>query len=382
MSLEAEMNRLMDNSPEVDETDDIIEVGVDGVEKPSGRAPATSADPSAPTTDDPNAPKPEPNETVEELRQRAENLKAAMRQERVQRQAEAARARRLEQEYQNAQRNWQDLMTRMASQGIPTQGYAPPQAPQQPGRVDPSQVDLSQLDVENAPIDVLKAAVAKIQAFENERRQAEEAELRERQEREMAQRRQYEQVNQIREIASALRDDEGYFRAEEPSYDDAAAFFVTTRENVLKAAFPAAQPEQIKQAVLDEILQATYQAVNSGRSPAQLIFEAAKSMGWSRASGAPAQGAAPAAAQAQPAAANARVAAPAPAQSAAPATAAGVNPADPLAHIRAGQAAARSAGAGGAAPTSGDLTLKDILSLKGAAYSSASEAFLRKMRQR
>jgi hypothetical protein len=167
-------------------------------------------------------------------------------------------------------------------------------------------------DPETDPIGALKAAKAEL------RRMAEET-----------QRQQYEaQLNNIAFNAATQ------FQQQAPDYRDAYQYALKSRAQELKIL--GADDTTIPQILKREELNLIATAVNSGRNPAEAIYEFAKARGYAKAAPAP-------------------VAAPAPA---AP---------DPALQ-QAKKAVAASASAGGAPASKGEISDADAVNLKGAAF--------------
>jgi hypothetical protein len=167
-------------------------------------------------------------------------------------------------------------------------------------------------DPETDPIGALKAAKAEL------RRMAEET-----------QRQQYEaQLNNIAFNAATQ------FQQQAPDYRDAYQYALKSRAQELKIL--GADDATIPQILKREELNLIATAVNSGRNPAEAIYEFAKARGYAKAAPAP-------------------VAAPAPA---AP---------DPALQ-QAKKAVAASASAGGAPASKGEISDADAVNLKGAAF--------------
>lgn len=176
-----------------------------------------------------------------------------------------------------------------------------------------------------------------------------------------AQQAQQAQLNQqmqfVTQLKNTVEDFEAEFREQQPEYDEAANFLVDTEQKRLElAGVPKPQAEQM---AINWAVNMASMMVQQGKNPAQVAWEAAAMMGW-KPKGAQDQGAAAAA-----------VAAAAAGQP--QAVAAGQQK---LAAQKAGQDAAKTLGGGGARNTEVD-SLSAIVNLKGAAFDSAVEKFLR-----
>lgn len=174
---------------------------------------------------------------------------------------------------------------------------------------------------------------------------------------------QQAQVNQqmqfVNQLKSTVEDFEAEFRDKNPEYDDAANYLVDTEQKRLEmAGVPTPQAEQM---AINWAVNMASMMVNQGKNPAQVAWEAAQMIGWKPKGAAGAGG--------QSAATNAFAAAAAGGQTLMDAQA-------KLAAQQAGQAAARTMGGGGVANNDAE-TLSAGLSLKGAAFDSWAEKFLR-----
>ena len=165
------------------------------------------------------------------------------------------------------------------------------------------------------------------------------------------QQQQLAQAAQVQELAKSIEEAETDFAEDVPDYDAASEYLVKTTMEQMKARYPDLErdPQRLHSAVTWEMFNMAQQARSAGRNPAEVYYASAKAMGFALAPPAP----------------------PAP------------PPSDPLAGIRAGQAAARGVGAagGGASPPAGKVGIPDLLNLNGAAFSSATQAFLKEMRR-
>jgi len=170
----------------------------------------------------------------------------------------------------------------------------------------------TEIDPETDPIGALKAARDELRKM-----------------REEAQRQQYEaQLNNIAHAAATQ------FQQQAPDYRDAYQYALRSRAQELRVL--GADDATIPQILKREEMNLIATAVNSGRNPAEAIYEFAKARGYAKAAPAP-------------------VAAPAPA---AP---------DPALQ-QAKKAVAASASAGGAPASKGEISDADAVNLKGAAF--------------
>jgi hypothetical protein len=201
-------------------------------------------------------------------------------------------------------------------------------APQ--GRVGRDEPDLEEI-VETQPIDALKRLVRTVKDYE---RSAAETEALEARQRELQQRDQ----NVRAVVTRALEDDEADFAEETPDYPQAAEFFVGSRLEELMAT-GLSRPEAA-QAVHFEILQTTARLARAGGSPAEAIYKLAQKRGY---------------------------------------RAAGTSAKQQFDAMRAGQAAAKSAGAGGRSGARGGVTLSDLANLRGEAFDRAYAKLQRQM---
>lgn len=309
--------------------------------------------------------------TPEEYEARYNQSRGAIREERGKRreaerraQETAAQLQAYAQQTAQLQQSLQALMARqLAGQPAaapnaapPAVGYAPP-APQGYQNVDPNQP--LYIDPNEAQANPLQALARMVEHNNRQQYEAQQREAAERQRQMEAARQQQEGLERARYVhtlTTSIDEAEADFAEDYPDYGDASKFLVETAMEQLKVRFPAlaANPQALHQQVTVEMLTMAEQAARAGMNPAQVYYNAAKALGFGRAAPTPlaatGQGAPPA--QATPAAA------------------------DPLAAIRAGQAAARSSGAGGDAALSDGRSLSDILALDGAAFASATRKFL------
>lgn len=307
--------------------------GADANAPPAANAPAAAADPAAPATvSGEQAPL-----SYEEMEKRWRDQQGAMRAERARRreaeQASALAASREEERLKLYQDNFAKLVAGMQR----ADGQA-----QQPQYAEPT------------PIDVLNALADKVTTYEQ--REAQRAE----QERQQhaQQRQQQAQAQAIQGLVSDIMRTEADFRTGFPDYDAATNHYLGVRMTQITAmGYP---PDVAQRAVQEEMLQAAHRAFQADQNPAEMVYNAARQLGYRRA--ASPSNAAPAAPAGRPVA---------------PATSG-----DPLAQVRAAQAAASSLSAGGSGEAPSELTLESIIGLQGAAFDSASEKFLRKMRGR
>lgn len=157
---------------------------------------------------------------------------------------------------------------------------------------------------------------------------------------------QQAQVNQqmqfVNQLKSTVEDYEADFRDKNPEYDDAANHLVDTEQKRLEmAGVPTPQAEQM---AINWAVNMASMMINQGKNPAQVAWEAAQMIGWRPKGGAGAQ-----------AVANGQA---------------------KLTAQMAGQQSARTMGGGGVANNDAE-TLSAGLNLKGAAFDSWAEKFLR-----
>ena len=159
---------------------------------------------------------------------------------------------------------------------------------------------------------------------------------------------QQQQINYVTELKTNVEDFEAEFRESHPDYDEAAEWLVDMEQKKLElAGAPKAQAEQM---ALNWAINMAQMGISQGRNPAQMAYEAAKMLNWQ-----------PKAAINDPAAAAQRQLAAAQQK---------------LATQKAGQDAAKTIGGGGV-QKSGNLSLAQIGELKGAAFDSAMEKYLK-----
>lgn len=163
---------------------------------------------------------------------------------------------------------------------------------------------------------------------------------------------QQQQIEYVSQLKTNVEDFEAEFRESHPDYDEAAEWLVDMEQRKLElAGTPKAQAEQY---ALNWAINMAQMGINQGKNPAQMAYEAAKMMNWQ-----------PKAAVVDPAAAlAAEQAKQLAAQQAKMAT------------QKAGQDAAKTIGGGGV-QKSGMLSLSQIGELKGAAFDSAMEKYLK-----
>jgi hypothetical protein len=153
---------------------------------------------------------------------------------------------------------------------------------------------------------------------------------------------QQAQVNQqmqfVSQLKSTVEDYEADFRDKNPDYDDAANYLVDTEQKRLEmAGVPTPQAEQM---AINWAVNMASMMINQGKNPAQVAWEAAQMTGWRPKGQAVANGQAKLNAQ------------------------------------MAGQQSARTMGGGGVANNDAE-TLSAGLNLKGAAFDSWAEKFLK-----
>ncbi len=292
--------------------------------KAEDKAPAKKAAEKAKTTEK-NAEKAAEKApfTPEQLADRDRQSRSALKEERDARRAAEERAQRIE-------RNFETLLQR-----FPQLGGQPQQ--QQPTE----QVDLREV-IRKDPTRVLEALAQKVQQFEHQEVQTRQAH---------AAQRQYEQVSQ--QVVSRVEQFETEFRDEAPDYDEAAQHFIGARVAMLRAGgYGEAQARAL---ITQELIQGGYTAIQSGQNPARLIYEAAKTMGWTPK--------------------------PPPVVQEEAVEREETSPAEKLAQQRDKQAAARSLGNGGGGRQSAGVSLKQLLELEGADFDDKMKDFEKRMRR-
>lgn len=173
---------------------------------------------------------------------------------------------------------------------------------------------------------------------------------------------QEKQARETEERFNAVRADmvdyEDAFRETAPDYDDAAQHLNSVWDKTFELF--GYDPQTRAQLLENLAFQVVDAAIKQRRDPAKAIYEAAKGMGYGKATAT--QVAAAAATGAQPQQQG------------------GQNGASQLAALKAGQEAAKSLSGGGAAVQGEGLTLASIAKLEGAAFDSAMEKLLRNAR--
>lgn len=303
--------------------------------------------------------------TPEEYEARYNQSRGAIREERGKRreaerraQETAAQLQAYAQQTAQLQQTVQALMARQlagqpaqapanAPNAQPNAGYAPQGYQDQSPYIDPNEAQAN-------PLQALARMVEHNNRQQYEAQQREAAERQRQIENARQQQEGLERARYVHTLTSSIDEAEADFAEDHPDYGDASKFLVDTAMEQLKVRFPAlaANPKALHQQVTVEMLTMAEQARAAGMDPAQVYYNAAKALGFGRAAPAPTPGQGAPPAQTTPAAA------------------------DPLAAIRAGQAAARSSGAGGDAALTDGMSLSDILNLDGASFASASRKFL------
>lgn len=334
---------------------------------PGAPVPGTPVDPNAPPVD-PNAAR--TPQTPEEVQQQRDNLRVALGETRAENKRIAREMAAQAEAMQRQAQNFQTLMAQMmggrmpvAQPGQPPAGQ-PPVAqlgygqPPAPGGFQP--IDLR--SIQDNPLAALEQIAQMANAMQAQQLQAQQQAQLTDQQRRQQHAQQQNQIRHVAAVAQAMEDHEEEFRAVAPDYDDAAGYYVESRMNELVAlGYPE---EQAYKAVEYEVIQAADTSLRNRANPAKALYDAAKARGFTgpRPTPVPPQPA-PAPGYGQPGYQPAP-AAPAP----------GV---DPLAAIRAGQAASVSVGQPGGYAVGQEDSLAHGLSLTGAAFASWSEKFLR-----
>lgn len=86
--------------------------------------------------------------------------------------------------------------------------------------------------------------------------------------------------SQQQQMAQIVQSSEGEFIKTAPDYYKSTEFIGTSRFNVLKVVFPQATDMQIRNTIAQEMQQLAQMAIQSGRSPAELAYNYAKSLGY------------------------------------------------------------------------------------------------------
>lgn len=192
------------------------------------------------------APKAEPKSEAdplppEEIKKRNADLQAALREERRRRQE-------IERTYEE---RWQAIQSKIT-----------PQQPQQT-----PQNALEDIDAEADPITALKKLAGVVQGYQK----AEQQTLEQRRQQEFEQ--QQEQI-----LINTIKEDTEEFSQSFPDYRDAEQHFLRARFAMLTAA--GLDSETANNAIKWEVMQLSARALQSQRSPAKAIYEAAKAIGF------------------------------------------------------------------------------------------------------
>lgn len=274
---------------------------------------------------------------------RERQLDAARREERERRKRAQREADELRAQMAHKDANFQTLLTRaLAQQG---QGGGAQQGNQ------PSVQYINARDIEQAPLQVLATIANGYNQMIYEREVAERQAQEQRAQQAQLAAAQRQQAEAMQRFVSELHDAEGDFRNQRPDYDDAAAYAVSARVEQVANLYPTWSREQVVGLVQNEVLGGAWEARAAGMSPAEAIYRAALSLGYT-----------PGAKDKQGQRKDDRK----------------PDARDPLKHMRDGQPAARNMNAGGRVPA-GDDDLSDLLSLKGADFEKAAAEYIERM---
>ena len=306
--------------------------------------------------------------------ERERQLDAALKEERAKRKQQERERRALEERDRQRQANFETLLARVAAQG---------QAPSSSPPAQPKANDASIEGLDYMTEDLIRTdpfgALTKIADGYNrliyERRSIAELQQRKAAEASQQQQQQQARAQAIGAFMQELDDIEKDFAEDVPDYNLACQFAVEVRRRQLATQFPAATKEQIAEHLQREMLGAAWEARAQGMNPAEATYRVAISLGYS-----PEQGRALLERQARGEAEPEPAPQPAPApQQRKPAA----NPADPdpLKHIREGQKAAKSAGAGGGQAPPADTDLDALLDLDGETFLKSVDSFVSKQKR-
>ena len=127
--------------------------------------------------------------------------------------------------------------------------------------------------METDPVGFLNEKISRIELERNYERQLAYQQY--------ANQQQYEQFNALRnQFSEQVGQLVHHYRSQQPDYDDAYQFVISRRVNDLNLM--GVSRSQIAQQIESESEQLAVQAVNSGKNPAQLIYEIARSWGYKR----------------------------------------------------------------------------------------------------
>lgn len=179
-------------------------------------------------------------------------------------------------------------------------------------------------------------------AWQQQVQQMQLQQIQQQQQQQIQQRQAIAQQEHVRHVFGSVEEIEADFKTQHPDYDEATDYLLGVQEQTFVAM--GYSPQQAQQIVADWSFNVAANAINAGKNPAQEAYAVAQKMGWrpKNASGLDAT---------QAAAAK-------------------------LAQIKAGQASAQTM-AGGGSPGAGDMSLKRLASLEGAAFDSAMNKFLK-----
>lgn len=169
---------------------------------------------------------------------------------------ERSRRKELQQQVDKMNDRWAQMMERMQ----------PPPAPAaQPTSTGPAEIEIPDFDED--PIGHLRA--------KNELLERQLTEFNHAQHAAAAQMQQAQQFNQLR---SNVDQQESAFAANTPDYHDAVAYLYEHVGRMTQAlGYP---PQMVQQAVSQTAMDISVRALQSGKNPAELAYEAARNIGW------------------------------------------------------------------------------------------------------
>lgn len=296
--------------------------------------------------------------------ERERQLDAALREERAKRKDQERQRRALEDRDRQRQANFETLLARMGS----AQAAPQPSAKADPAAPANSVEELEYISLDHIQADPVAALAAIADGYNMLLHERKVMAHMQRQQAAAAAQHEHirrEQGAQIAAFMEDMNDIEADFTLDVPDYPLACEYAVEARRRQLVAQFPAATEAQIADHLQREMLGAAWEAKAQGRDPAEATYRVALALGYDP--------------EAARKAMTAEKAPPEPKKKSSD-SAANAAGADPLRHIREGQKAAKSAGAGGGQAPPADTDLDALLDLDGEAFLKSVDSFVSKQR--
>jgi len=315
------------------------------------------------------------NQTADDKPQRTPReaqLDAALREERAKRKDEQRKRREMEERDARRQENFERLMANLAARQNAGPASYPASAQNEPSIEGLDYI--TQDELTRDPIGTLTKIANGYNLMVQVRRSTSAAEAQRAANQAQVSAQQTQLAKAQTEFIRQFDEIETEFAEEVPDYNLACEYAVRARVTQLKTQFPGASDQSIAATLQREMLGAAWEAQAQGLNPAEMAYRTAISLGYNPEAGRAylakvANGEDPA----QPVSGEAK-------KPAAPAAKAKSDPdaADPLRHIREGQKAAKSAGAGGGQAPPADTDLDALLDLDGHAFAEAMDRFVSK----